>query len=54
MWTSKIAFDVTKQLRRLVIIGSGNNLVPSGNKSSPEAMMTEIYVALQNYLAIMN
>ena len=29
-----------------VSIGSGNGLVPSGNKPSPEPMLTQIYVAI--------
>ena len=29
----------------LVNIGSGNGLVPSGNKPLPEPMLTQIYVA---------
>ena len=30
----------------LVNFGSGNGLVPSGNKPLPEAMLTQIYVAI--------
>ena len=29
-----------------VNIGSGNGLVPSGNKPLPEPMLTQIYVAI--------
>ena len=29
-----------------VNIGSGNDLVPSGNKSLPEPMLTQIYVVI--------
>ena len=32
----------TKPYRWLVNIGSGNGLVPSGNKSLPELMLTQI------------
>ena len=31
--------------KTLLNIGSGNGLVPSGNKPLPEAMLTQIYVA---------
>ena len=31
---------------REVNIGSGNGLVPSGNKPLPEPMLTQIYVTL--------
>ena len=34
-------------------IGSGNNLVPSGNKPLPEPMLTETYVAIgRTYVTI--
>ena len=32
-------------LREIAFIGSGNDLVPSGNKSLAEPMLTQIYVA---------
>ena len=33
-----------------VNIGSGNGLVPSGNKPLPEPMLTQIYVAIWRQL----
>ena len=38
----------------LVNIGSGNGLVPSGNKPLPEPMLTQIYVAKWHHQASMN
>ena len=35
---------------KLVSIGSGNGLVPSGNKPLPEWMLTQIYVTLWHHL----
>ena len=36
-----------------VSIGSGNGLVPSGNKPLPEPMLIEIYVAIWCYRAVL-
>ena len=38
----------------LVNIGSGNGLVPSGNKPLPEPKLTHIYVAIWHHWAIMS
>ena len=38
--------DATVRYLRQVNIGSGNGLEPSGNKSLPEPMLTQIYVAI--------
>ena len=38
--------NTTEHLGWRVNIGSGNGLVPSGNKPLPEAMLTQIYVAI--------
>ena len=38
--------NVTGPYRWSVNIGSGNGLVPSGNNSLPEQMLTQIYVAI--------
>ena len=35
-----------------VNIGSGSGLVPSGNKSLPEPMLTQIYVTIWHHLNI--
>ena len=37
-----------------VNIGSGNGLMPPGNKPLPEPMLTEFYVALWRQWATMN
>ena len=36
---------------RYVNIGSGNGLVPSGNKPLPEPMLTQIYVVIWRHQA---
>ena len=35
-------------------MGSGNGLVPSGNKPLPDPMLTQFYVALHHYLLSYN
>ena len=37
-----------------VNIGSGNGLVPSGNKPLPEPMLTQIYVAKWSHFVSMS
>ena len=41
----EIALRMQLDLTGDVNIGSGNGLVPSGNKPLPEPMLTQIYVA---------
>ena len=41
---NNIQINVTGSYWRHINIGSGNGLVPSGNKSIPEPMLTWIYV----------
>ena len=38
--------NVTRPYQSRVNIGSGIGLVPSGNKSLPELMLTQIYAAI--------
>ena len=46
--------NATEHLWWLVNIGSGNGLMPSGNKPLPELMFTQIYVTIYRYMAIMS
>ena len=41
--------NITGPYLKLVNIGSGNVLVPSGNKPLPEPMLTQIYVAIRRH-----
>ena len=41
-WMSKKTFDD-------VSVGSGNVLVPSGNKPLPDTILTQIFLALWHY-----
>ena len=41
--------NATEHLRLFVHIGWSNGLVPSGNKSLPELMLTQIYVIIWHY-----
>ena len=50
--TCKIALRWTDDWS--VNIGSGHGLVPSGNKPSPEPMLTEFYEAIWHHQATMS
>ena len=41
--------NATRPRRCLVNIGAGNDLVPSGTKQLPDAMLTQIYVAIRRH-----
>ena len=45
LWWNCPQMNVTRPYWWWVNIGSGNGLVPSGNKPLPEPMLTQIYVA---------
>ena len=44
--------NATEQLWWRVNIGSGNGLVPSGNKPLPEPMLTQIHVACDHMASL--
>ena len=48
LWNCPQTNDTTPHLW-LVNIGSGNGLVPSGNKPLPEPMLTQIYAGIWNH-----
>ena len=48
------AFLVKLPSHECVNIGSGNDLVPSGNKPLPEPMLTQIHVAKWHHKATMS
>ena len=47
-------WNTTRPHWRLLNIGSGNGLVPSGNKPLPEPMLTQSYVTIWHQQAAMN
>ena len=53
LWNSSQE-NATEPLWWKVNIGSGNGLVPSGNKSLPDPMLTQIYVIIWHHQATMS
>ena len=52
-WLNCCQVNATEPHQWEVNIGSGNGLVPSGNKSLPEPMLTKIYDNIRRHQATM-